>query len=83
MIKILYSSLLIIGAFASYYTSYYISNSYENTAIIALFVLLLVYRPLIDYVFTKKMNLYKGKSLWKKYPFYKFGNEILFGKIHK
>ena len=79
MIKVLYSILLVIGALIAFFARY----SDGNDVFINLAILLLIYRPLIDYIFIRKLNLYTGDNLWKRYPFYKFSNEILFGKTNK
>ena len=37
-----------------------------------------VYKPMVDAIFIRKMNLYKGKGLWKKYLCWSFRKKLLF-----
>lgn len=50
----------------------------SNVVIALLCFIFFVYEPIIDYIFIKKMNLFQGKGLWKKYPFWGFRKKLLF-----
>ena len=47
----------------------------SNVVIALLCFIFFVYEPII---FIKKMNLFQGKGLWKKYPFWGFRKKLLF-----
>ncbi len=44
-----------------------------------LFGYILVYRPILDYIYIRKMELHSGKRLFLKYPFWGFHSKLLFG----
>lgn len=70
-----YISLISIGAILMLYFGYILRYPIET-----LFVYIFVYKPLIDYVYIKKRNLYKGRNLLLKYPFWGYGSKLLFSK---
>ena len=72
MMRTLYYLLLLLGIAFLLYVGYY-----KKEPIAALLVFLLFYRPVIDYVFIRKMKLHEGKRLWLKYPFWSFTSRLL------
>lgn len=72
MTRTLYYLFLLLGLAFLLYAGYY-----RKEPIAALLVFLLLYRPVIDYVFIRKMKLYEGKRLWLKYPFWGFTGRLL------
>ena len=68
MVKILYLSALILGFIPVIIFSYiYHSSSYLVTTL-AFYII--VYKPLVDYIYIKKRKLYTEGNILKKYPFW-------------
>ena len=70
-----YILLITIGAILMLYFGYINKYTIETLS-----VYIFVYKPLIDYVYIKKRNLHKDGNLLLKYPFWKYGRKLLFGK---
>lgn len=70
--KAVYYFCLVIGALLMLYFGFYLKY-----AIPSLILFIFVYRPIVDFVFIKKRELYKGTDLWKKYPFWGFNKKLL------
>ena len=49
---------------------------FGQQVILALCLYVFVYRPIIDYIFIKKRNLYSGRNLICKYPFWGFKRKL-------
>lgn len=66
---------IIIGAVSMLYWGFVKEYVFET-----LLIYILIYKPLIDFLYIKKRKLYEGKNLWLKYPFWGYGSKLLFGK---
>lgn len=73
--KRIYVLWILIGAVFMIYFGYFL-----NHPIPILLIYILVYKPLIDYFYIKKMKLYDGRCLILKYPFWVYGRKLLFGE---
>jgi hypothetical protein len=68
MVKILYFLALIIGFIpVIVFLHIYHSSLYF---VIALAFYIIIYKPLVDYIYIKKRKLYTEGNILKKYPFW-------------
>lgn len=74
-----YIQLCIIVAVFIYICMFLEIGQHKTKIVVgSLLFIIFIYEPAVDVFFIRKMKLYTGKGLWKKYPFWSFRKKLLF-----